>query len=135
MDIQQVMEMTNDNGREWLRWHDKVILGIEERKEESDWFYVVYRYKSDSKVYVLSTPRKDSECKAGSMGHLYRYALLVAIEEAGIQVQWKVTTDWPIWPTWYCQDEVKLRKFNERLDEILAKYGFDRKTIEQNLYS
>ena len=135
MELQQVMEMTNESGKSWLRFYDKEILGIEDRGETS-WFYVVYRYKNSPKVYVLSTPRKDSDCKAGSMGHLYRYALIVAMEEAGIKIEWKASNDWPIWPSWYCDDKDKLDKFVKRLDQILSKYGFNRNTIEQNcLYS
>ena len=132
MELQKVMEMTNESGREWLSW-GKEVIGIEDRNEKN-WFYAVFRYTGSEKVYVLSLPRKRTDCKASNFGHLYYFALLNAQKDAGIGIVWN-KNGWPMWPVWHCNDEQKLRKFEECFASIIGKYGFDKLSIDKNYHS
>lgn len=120
---EKVLAMANSSADWYLKNFN--VLGIEEEKD-SNWFYAVGKYDNSKKITVLCVAKKDSDCKTGFMGDLNRFAIIYAMDRCGLKIKWR--NDYPIWPVWY-HDRDAMEKFLSVYNPLIAKYGFDRKSI------
>lgn len=127
---EKVLAMANETAAAYLEKFD--VLGIEEEKESS-WFYAVGKYKNSDKMDVLSVAKKDSGCETTVFWDFYHFAIIYAIHECGYKLKWMPNGN-PMWPVWYL-NRFEMKNFLIEYDKMIGKYGFDRVSVEKNIYA
>ena len=125
MELQEIMEMTNDHGKNFLKtWFAKKrILGVEmsksniRRKE----FTIIYReLLGNIRTAVLPNAEtfNDGCCFFGDIEYFTR---LYALEKNNINPKWRIDGD-IIWPVWYTTKE-EFEKFLSTYKELKKRYS------------
>ena len=129
MEKKEVLAMANKSAEWYLKNFN--VCGVEEEKD-SNWFYAVGKYENSNRMTVLCVAKKNSDCKTGSMGTFYRFAIIRSMDLCGFKIHWK--NDNPIWPVWYL-NENEMDKFLSFYNPLIEKYGFNRASVQTNTFA
>lgn len=123
MKIKDLCQMTNENGKSFLRYTKAKVLGIENDLDDSCRFFAIVRY-SDNTVSAWSMPKKNTSCAACSFGNLKYFAMVWAYHNMPEKkILWNVN-GYPIRPIWrndFTKEETE--QWDKYEKEMLEKYS------------
>ncbi len=124
MQLQEIMEMTNEYGKKFLSSYLKNadFLGIEKTESNISRKEFTLITKERGKIYAAILPDKgtndDGSCFFGDLNH---FAMCYAEGKSGIRLHLQ-NSGKLMWPVWYTEKEDFLR-WKKIYDEMMQKYA------------